>query len=106
MSVVDANLTQWDLHARYQARGWDFRALYTAGTIGDTAAINAAAGLPLGSNKAAPEELWGWLLEGAYRFKLKGDMVAAPFIRYEEYNTQEKVAAGFTAGCRWRGTTL
>ena len=94
---ADANLTIWDLHARWAVRGWDLRALYTQGGFTDTEAINAAAGLPLGSNKAAPEEMYGWLVEGAYRFKLKGDMVAAPFVRYEEYNTQQKVAPGYTS---------
>jgi hypothetical protein len=97
LAGADANLTIWDLHARWAVRGWDFRALYTQGGFTDTVAINNAAGLPLGSNKAAPEEMFGWYLEGAYRFKLKGDMVAAPFVRYEEYNTQQKVAAGYTS---------
>ncbi len=96
LTGFDANLTIWDLHARYQARGWDLRALYTQGGFSDTVAINNAAGLALGSNDAAPEKFFGWLLEGAYRFKLKNDMVAAPFVRYEEYNTQKEVAAGYT----------
>lgn len=92
----DANLTIWDLRARYAVAGWDLRALYAQGSLSDTAAINAAAGLAPGSNKAAPESFSGWFVEAAYRFSLKNEMILAPFARYEEYNTQEKVAPGFT----------
>ncbi len=92
----DANLTIWDLRARYSIAGWDFRALYAKGSLNDTAAINAAAGLAPGSSDAAPESFSGWYVEGAYRISLKGDMSVAPFARYEEYNTQESVAPGFT----------
>ncbi len=93
---VDANLTTWDLHARYAVAGWDLRALYAQGTLGDTEAINASAGLAPGSNDAAPESFYGWYFEAAYRFSLKRDMKLAPFVRYSEYNTQESVAPGFT----------
>lgn len=92
----DARLLIWDLHVRYAVAGWDLRALYTEGSFTDTAAINAAAGLAAGSNKAAPESLFGWYLEAAYRFSLKGGLKLAPFARYSEYNTQESVAPGFT----------
>jgi hypothetical protein len=84
------------LRARYTIAGWDLRALYAEGSLSDTAAINAAAGLAPGSNKAAPESFSGWFVEAAYRFALKGTMSVAPFARFEEYNTQEKVAPGFT----------
>lgn len=93
---ADANLTVWDVHARYAVAGWNFRALYSQGTLSDTAAINAAAGLPAGSNDAAPESFSGWFVEAAYHLYRRGDLDLAPFIRYEDYNTQESVAPGFT----------
>ncbi|NIO42353.1 MAG: hypothetical protein GTO41_20690, partial [Burkholderiales bacterium] len=96
LTGVNATLTIWELHARYAVGGWDLRVLYTQGSLDDTAAINAAAGLPAGSNDAAPEALYGWYTEAAYLFSLKGDMKIAPFARYAQYNTQESVAAGFT----------
>ena len=98
LTGADANLTTWDLHARYAVGGWDLRALYAQGTLGDTEAINAAAGLAPGSNDAAPESFYGWYLEAAYRFSLKGDMKLAPFVRYSEYNTQESVAPYYRSG--------
>jgi len=93
---VDANLTVWDLHARYSIRGWNLRALYSKGGLGDTAAINAAAGLAPGSKKAAPESFSGWFVEAAYHLYRRGDIDIVPFARYEAYNTQESVAPGYT----------
>jgi len=93
---ANANLTVWDLHARYAAAGWDLRALYSRGSLSDTTAINAAANLPLGSDDAAPEKFFGWYVEGAYRISLKDGKSLAPFARYSKYNTQESVASGFT----------
>ena len=96
LTGFDANLLIWDLHARYTIAGWDFRALYAEGRFNDTEAINAAAGLALGSNDAAPEKFFGWYVEAAYRFNFKNGLSLAPFARYEAYNTQESVAPGFT----------
>lgn len=93
---VDANLTIWDLRARYSANRWNLRAVYTQGTLADTAAINAAAGLPAGSNKAAPESFSGWYAEAAYHVYRRGDFDVVPFVRYADYDTQESVAPGFT----------
>ena len=92
---ANANLTIWELHARYAVGGWDLRALYTQAHIDDTAAINAAAGIALGSDNAAPESLFGWYVEAAHRFSLKGDKALVPFVRYAKYDTQEEVAPGY-----------
>ncbi|HUU72598.1 MAG TPA: hypothetical protein VMW70_08225 [Burkholderiales bacterium] len=97
LAGANANLLIWDLHARYAVAGWDLRALYSQGSFSDTQAINASAGLAPGSNKAAPESFFGWYVEAAYRFTFKGGLALAPFARYEDYNTQESVAPGFTA---------
>ena len=96
----DAKLTVWDVHARYSVAGFDLRALYAKGKLTDTAAINAAAGLAPGSNDAAPESLSGWYTEVAYHVYKNGDTDIAPFVRYEDYNTQESVAAGFNVNPR------
>ena len=92
---ANANLTIWELHARYAVGGWDLRALYTQAYIDDTAAINAAAGIAPGSDNAAPESLYGWYVEAAHIFSLKNDMSLAPFVRYAKYDTQKEVAAGY-----------
>ncbi len=92
---ANANLTIWELHARYAVGGWDLRALYSQAHIDDTTAINAAAGISPGSDNAAPESLYGWYVEAAHSFSLKGDMAIAPFVRYAKYDTQKEVAAGY-----------
>lgn len=97
LGAVNARLTVWDLHAKYSVAGLDLRALYAAGKLADTEAINAAAGLTAGSDEAAGKSFYGWLIEGAYHVWKQGDHDLAPFVRYERYNTQKSVAAGFTA---------
>lgn len=94
---ANAKLTLWDVHAKYTLSGLDLQALYARGTLTDTAQINAAATLTAGSNKAAPESFYGWYGQAAYRVWQQGDMDVTPFVRYERYNTQDSVAAGYTA---------
>lgn len=92
----NARLTLWDVHGTANIGDLDLRALYARGTLGDTLAINQATGLALGSNKAAPQSFWGWYGEGAYSIWKKGEMRLSPFVRYERYNTQDKVDAEYT----------
>jgi hypothetical protein len=57
---VDVRLTLWELHGRYSIGGLDLRALYAQGSLGDTAALNAAQGITPASGMAAPESFFGW----------------------------------------------
>ena len=93
---ASANLTLWDVHAKYAVGNLDLQALYARGTLSDTDKINAAAGLVLGSDKAAPKLFYGWYGQAAYHVWQQGDLDVAPFVRYERYNTQASVAAGYT----------
>ena len=104
LAGADAKLTLWDVHAKYVVGGLDLQALYAKGKLSDTAQINAQATsstnaapiVALGSNKAAPESFYGWYGQVAYRVWQDGDKDVTPFARYERYNTQESVAAGYT----------
>lgn len=95
LAVADAKLTVWDIHAKYTYSDLDLQALYAQGTLTDTDKINTAAGLALGSNKAAPKAFYGWYAQAAYHVWKKGDLDIAPFFRYEKYNTQQEVDAGY-----------
>jgi uncharacterized coiled-coil protein SlyX len=95
---IDTRATLWDVHARWQAHGFDLQALYARGTLSHAAefdrvllAYNAANGsdLPL-----APSAFYGWLVQGAYSFSLGGDVTLDPFIRYEKFDTQAKLPLG------------
>lgn len=96
LNGVNVKLTLAEIHGRYSFAGLDLRALYARGTLGDTAQLNAARGIAAGSGKAAPEEFYGWFTEAAYHVYKRGNTDIAPFVRFERYNTQKKVADGFT----------
>ncbi|MGH9457343.1 MAG: hypothetical protein ACRD2J_06835 [Thermoanaerobaculia bacterium] len=93
---IDANLTLGELHADVNVRGWSLRALWASGEIGDVAELNLANGLT--GSKSVGEEFGGWYGEIGYDLGAVlplGDDALIPFARYEEYNTQESVPAGF-----------
>ena len=86
-------MTMWELHAQYQYRGLHLRALYVRNTIDDTEILSAAKG------DGISEVQWGWYGEIAYdilpAFDPNTRMGLVPFVRYERFNTQEDVPAGF-----------
>ena len=44
-----------------------------------------------------PAAFYGWLVQGAYTFRLGGDVTLSPFARYEIYNTQQRLPPGLIA---------
>lgn len=96
LAGVNARLTLWDIHAKYNIGNLDLQALYAKGTLGDVDAVSAAA-VAQGHDGAIPKSINGWYGQAAYHVWRRGDYDLAPFVRYEKYNTQQKVADGFTA---------
>lgn len=90
-----ARLTLWEIHTKYAVGNFDLQALYARGSLSDTEAINSAAGLVAGSDKAAPKSFYGWYAQAAYHVWKDGDYDLAPFVRHERYNTQDAVADGY-----------
>ena len=92
-SKPSVTMTMWELHAQYQYRGLHLRALYVRNTIDDTEILSAAKG------DGISEVQWGWYGEIAYdilpAFDPNTRMGLVPFVRYERFNTQEDVPAGF-----------
>ena len=98
LSGLKARVTLWDVHARYQIVGFDFRGLYARGTISNAGRVSqafAAVGGP--SSPVVSSAFDGWFVEGAYTFKLGSEATLSPFARYERYDTQANLAAGLTA---------
>ncbi|HEX2565270.1 MAG TPA: porin [Burkholderiales bacterium] len=93
---VAANLTLWDVHAKYTGGGWDLQALYAAGRIGDADRVNAAILASATTPFAAPRSLTGWYGQAAYHLWRRGDFDFAPFVRFERYEIrqQEDLANG------------
>ncbi len=84
---------------QFQYRGVEARGLFVYTTLDDAAEINALNGLT-GDNSVGNEQ-WGYYLVGAYNvlsltsFSSQYAQYLAPFVRWEQYDTQAKVPSGF-----------
>jgi uncharacterized small protein (DUF1192 family) len=93
---IGARVTLYDLHAQYEHRGFQARALYAHSTVGDVALINAQNGL--NGDESVGERQYGWYLQAAYdlmTLKPSGQWSVTPLVRYERLNPQDQVPAGF-----------
>lgn len=91
-------VTIWDVHGKIDWQGLEAKALYSRTRIKNVTNLNAVQGLT--GNASIGERMFGGYLEVAYdvlRFmpNNKGHKLS-PFFRYERYDTQHKVPAGFT----------
>ena len=95
-TATSSRVTLWDVHARYTPGRWDLAALYSRGTISNTAALNT----PLvGSMTLIPKSFDGWYAQAAYKVWSNADYTLAPFVRWEQFNTArsfESLGAGLT----------
>lgn len=90
-------VTLWETHAQADWRGASLRALYAEGAIGAAADVNAAQGFT--GNQSVGRRLFGGYAEAAYDVlsllpSAKGQSLS-PFFRYERYDTQWRVPAGY-----------
>ena len=76
-------VTLWEAHARWAPSRWDLSALYSRGTISNTASANVA---NPGSTNPVPASFYGYYLQGAYQLWQRGDYRLNPFVRFEYYN--------------------
>ncbi|MEX0880567.1 MAG: hypothetical protein WEB59_15225 [Thermoanaerobaculia bacterium] len=93
---LDARTTVWDVHADWRWRGLQLRALYAGTSIGQAAEINALNGFTGNQSVGGRQE--GWYVQGAFDLlSLTSSAKAAllPYVRYEQYDTQARVPAGF-----------
>ena len=97
-SSATVPVTLWEAHAEGLWRGASVRALYAEGRIGNVGDLNAAQGFA--GNQSVGRRLFGGYAEAAFDILTlvrdpKGQSLS-PFVRYERYDTQWKVPAGFT----------
>ena len=94
-------VTLVEAHVRWQPGRWDFAALCAAGSIGDAAQIDATLlnfNNPTGENRPyLPSRFTGWYFQTAYKVWDAGDLSLSPFARYEFFDTQSKMPAGFAS---------
>ncbi len=92
---IDGTVSMYDVHLVYSWKGFEVKGLYVKGFLSDADKISTALGDTIG------KEVYGYYLNLAYDilpFIDKNTNFGLPvFVRYERFNTQEKVANGFTA---------
>ena len=88
----------------YDISRFQFRGVVALGENSDAAALNTAYDPAAGGKGETGEQIFGWYLEAgvdvlpdAWKTGKLKDSSLIPFVRYEEYNTQHKMAAGDTA---------
>jgi hypothetical protein len=79
----DPRVTLWEAHARWAPSRWDLAAIYSRGTVSNTASANTA---NPGSPNPIPAAFYGYYLQGAYAVWESGDYRFNPFVRFERYH--------------------
>lgn len=103
---IGARVTVLEGHAQARLRGWDLRALYARGTVGEAAELNRALGLEGGSGVA--ELLTGGYVQAGYNL-LAGtvsEVALTPYLRYEMVDTQARMPAGVERKKSTNGTYI
>jgi hypothetical protein len=93
---IDADVNLWEAHVSAEYRGLELRTLYAQGTIGDVTQINQKNGLT--GTSSIGEKIFGGYVQVAFDIlSLAGSkQYLAPFVRYDRYDTQQKVPTGFS----------
>jgi hypothetical protein len=95
-SELSARTTVYDFHADWKWRGLWLRALYAGSSIGQAAEINEANGFTGDQSVGSRQE--GWYVQGAFdllSLSPGSKMSLAPYVRYEQYDTQAEVPVGY-----------
>lgn len=99
LSGVDLDTTIYEGHVDWNWRGLSVRGLVAQAELDDVAALNAALGLA--GTASVGEELEGYYVELGYdvlgALRPESGQSLSPFVRYEAYDTQAEVPAGFAS---------
>ena len=94
---VDGRTSVFDIHADWQWRGLWLRGLYAQTTISQADLINEQNGFV--GDESVGNRQSGWYVQAAYdvlSFSPTSKMSLLPYARYEEFDTQGQVPAGYT----------
>lgn len=93
---LSVDTTIYEAHLDWRYRGLRLRALGAHAALDDVAGLNRALGLT--GAASVGEELEGWYVELGYDVLAGGGGQAlTPYVRFESYDTQKSVPAGFAA---------
>jgi len=93
---VGALTTVWDAHADWRWRGLWLRGLYADSHVADAGLLNEVLGFT--GEESVGSRQRGWYLQAAFDvLSLRAGSRAAlfPFVRYERFDTQARVPAGY-----------
>jgi hypothetical protein len=93
---VTPRVSIFSFDGRYSFRRFDFRGLFVNTWISQTAQLNSRIEALSGFNPNVARQLRGWYVEPALHVfprRFRSDLIL--FTRYEDYNTQHRMAAGF-----------
>ena len=96
---LDGFFQMYEADIQLQYRGFEARGLFVYTTLDDGARINALNDLE--GDDSVGSEQWGYYVVGAYNvltltdFSSQYAQYLAPFVRWEQYDTQAKVPSGF-----------
>jgi hypothetical protein len=88
--------TAWDVHAEYRWRGLTLRGLYAGVSVSDATQVNQVNGFE--GDESVGSRLKGWYLVGGFdvlSLVSGARMSLSPYVRYEQYDTQASVPAGY-----------
>jgi hypothetical protein len=88
-ALSSSRVTLWDVHARWTPGRWDLSAVYSRGTVSNTAALN---GPLVGNPTLIPQLFDGAYVQAAYKLWTNRDYALSPFVRLERFNTARKYA--------------
>ncbi len=96
---VDAPVTLVEIHAEYRKGQLSLRGVWAWARIGDAAQLNKVNGYT-GKNSIG-DRLAGWYLQAGFDvwplLSPAKSVSLTPFVRYEDYNTQDSVPDGYVA---------
>lgn len=95
--AVELGTTILEGHAEWRWRGLELRGLFARAKLDDVSRLNRTLGLT--GAASVGEELSGWYLQAGYDVlaPFASERQLIPFARWEEYDTQDRVPAGFRA---------
>lgn len=95
---VNPGVTMADFDGRYSYHRFDFRALFANTWVSRAGELNWHQELRTGRNPNVASQMRGYYAEPAFHVlprRLPHDLIA--FTRYEKFNTQQRMPAGYTA---------
>jgi len=103
---VVGNLLVWDLHADYEAYGFDVRALLARASLNDARELNQLN--TLAGAAGVGDEMRGWYVEGGYDVLHTTSSLhqLLPFVRYETIDTHASTVPGIAGDPAQESTVL